>query len=166
MSLADLMRKGVLRGFATATPATPATHDPESAGTVATVATVAVAKSPDSKAANDPVPDSDRHCWPYSSAMNTGEIDAFTARLARFTGKGLRLADAEPLADKLVMRGRDADDRRLCLECAHLAGRAGGSWGCKNWQRAGVALRARDAQLPPELVRRLQRCDGFWEAGL
>ena len=81
----------------------------------------------DLQAANDPAPaavaDPDRWCWPHSTAMNTGEIDTFTARLARFTDKGLSLDDSEALADKLVLRDRESDDRRLCLECAHLAGR-------------------------------------------
>ncbi|MDO8440968.1 MAG: hypothetical protein Q7S97_07165 [Polaromonas sp.] len=93
--------------------------------------------------------------------MNTREIDTFTARLARFTDKGLGLDDAEALADKLVKRDREPDDRRLCLECFHLSGQLGKTWDCRNWQRAGVALRARDAQLPAALVIQPQRCDGF-----
>ena len=156
MSLATLIKKGGLRGLATATPATPATDKPHIPPSVATVATVAVAKAPD-RAANDPAPDPDRWAWPHSDAMNTGEIDTFTARLSRFTDKGLTLADAEALADKLVIRDRDLDARRLCLECLHL--HRGGR--CGNWQRASVAMAAQDARLPADLVRRLQRCDGF-----
>lgn len=159
MSLASLLKKGSLRGLATATPATFATHSPYSPPTVATVATVAVAKAPD-RAANDPAPDPDRHCWPHSTAMTGREIDTFTARLSRFTDKGLNLNDGETLADKLVTRDRESDDRRLCLECLHLAGHAG-TWGCRAWQRAGVAIKARDAGIPGDLVRTLQRCDGF-----
>ena len=118
----------------------------------------------DSPAANDPaaaMPDPDRWAWPHSEAMNGREIDTFTARLARFTDKGLMLDDAEKLADKLVTRDRESDDRRLCLECVHLAGHAAGAWGCRGWQRAGVAIKSRDAGLPSELVSKLQRCDGF-----
>ena len=48
--------------------------------------------------------DPDRWCWPHGAAMNTVEIDTFTARLARFTDKGMSLSDAEALADKLVVR--------------------------------------------------------------
>ncbi len=103
----------------------------------------------------------DRWCWPHSIAMTGAEIDTFTARLARFTGKGLSLDDGEALADILVKRDRESDDRRLCLECLHLAGHAAGSWGCRNWQRAEVANNSRDARLPAELVRTLQWCDGF-----
>jgi hypothetical protein len=93
--------------------------------------------------------------------MRGSEIDTFTARLIRFTGKGVNHTDAEQLADKLVARDRQQDDRRHCLECLHLAGYGAGSWRCKNWQGAGVALQARDAGLPGDLVRTLQRCNGF-----
>jgi len=112
-------------------------------------------------AANDPAPDPaldpDRHCWPHSAAMNTAEIDTFTARLARFTVRGVIQGDAECLADRLVIRDREKDDRAMCLECTNLHR----GWRCGNWQRAGVAIRARDAQLAPEFMHLLQRCDGF-----
>ena len=103
----------------------------------------------------------DRWCWPHSSAMNDVEIDTFAARLHRFTDKGLARNDGEALADKLVLRDREQDDRRVCLECRHFAGHGAGSWRCGNWQAAGVAIRSRDAQLPTDLVVQLQRCDGF-----
>ena len=104
--------------------------------------------------------DPDRWCWPHSQAMTGREIDTFTARLNHFTGRGLVMLDAERLADKLVTWDREADDRRLCLECAHLAGHAG-VWGCRNWQQAGIASMARQAKLPAALVIQPQRCDGF-----
>jgi hypothetical protein len=91
--------------------------------------------------------------------MTGREIDTFRARLSRFTDKGLILDDGEVLADKLVIRDRESDDRHVCLECLHLAGY--GSWRCSNWQRSGIAIQAWDAQLPGQLVRKLQRCDGF-----
>ena len=107
-------------------------------------------------ACKDPAPaDPDRWCWPHSTAMNTAEIDTFTARLASFTNKGLSLADAERTADRLVIRDREGDDRRLCLECSHLQGH--GRRRCGNWQAADVAREA----LAPELVTMLQRCSGF-----
>ncbi len=120
--------------------------------------TIQVQAPPDDRttAALDP----DRWSWPHSDAMTGTEIDRFTARLVRFNGKGLSQTDGEALADKLVTRDRESDDRRLCLECTHLAGYAG-MWSCRNWQWAGVAINARDARLPGELVRLLQRCEGF-----
>ena len=161
MSLADLLKKGSLRGFATATLATVATDRPFTAPCVASVATVAVA-SKQKLAANDPAPNPDGWCWPHSTAMNGAEIDTFTARLARFTGKGLTIAGGEGLADKLVLRDREQGDWHSCFECTHLSG--AGGWRCGNWQRAGVAIRARDAQLPTDFVNLLQRCDGFTHA--
>ena len=166
MSLANLIKKGSLRGFATATVATTATVKPDSLPTVASVATVSVATA-QKYAANDSTAisqDLDRWCWPHTEAMNSAEINTFKARLARFTDKGLSLDDADASADKLVLRDRDLDDRRLCLECIYLSGCDRRGWDCKNWQRAGVASRVRDAQLPAALVYQLQRCDGFKEA--
>lgn len=113
-------------------------------------------------AANDPAPDLDRNCWPDSTAMTGREIDTFTARLHRFNDKGLTRTDGEALADKLVRRDREQDDRRVCLECQHFAGHGAESWRCGNWQPAGIAFRPRDAQLPADLVVQLQRCDGFY----
>ena len=113
----------------------------------------------DLQAANDPASaapaDPDRWCWPHSTAMNTGEIDTFTARLARFTDKGLNLDDGEALADKLVIRDREADERRLCLECKHLAGY--GPWRCNQWRRAGLG----QPGIPADMAQQFQRCDGY-----
>jgi hypothetical protein len=95
--------------------------------------------------------------WPNTQAMNPGEVATFTARLSRFTNKGASYDDAERLADKLVLRDREGDDRRLCLECNHLQGY--GRWKCSNWQAADVARQG----LARELVLQLTRCCGFLE---
>ena len=95
--------------------------------------------------------------------MTDREIDTFTARLARFTDKGASTDVGEALADKLVIRDRESDDRRLCLECLHLAGHGATSWRCGNWQASRVAIRAGDSQLHGDLVCQLQRCGGFKE---
>ena len=166
MSLANLIKKGSLRRFATATVATTATVRPDSLPTVASVATVSVATA-QKYAANDSTEisqDPDRWCWPHTEAMNSAEINTFKVRLARFTDKGLSLDDADASADKLVLRDRDLDDRRLCLECISLSGGEHRGWDCRNWHQSGVANRARDAQLSVALVYQLQRCDGFKEA--
>jgi hypothetical protein len=132
---------------------------PERLSTVLAVPSPAVLEKHDSYIAV--TEDPDRWCWPHSSAMNGAEIDTFAARLHQFTNKGLSRNDGEALTDKLVLRDRDQDDRRVCLECKHFSGHGAGSWRCGNWQAAGVALRSRDAQLPADLVVQLQRCDGF-----
>lgn len=74
----------------------------------------------------------------------------------------MTIARGEVLADKLVIRDREQDDRHSCFECTHLAG--AGGWRCGNWQRADVAIRARDTQLPSDWINLLQRCDGFTHA--
>lgn len=102
--------------------------------------------------------DPDRHCWPHTTAMNTVEIDTFTALLHLFTRHDLDTTEAEGLADSLVKRDRDGDDRRLCLECSHLR-RSAGLWRCGQHQRAGWA----GADVPADVVKLLQRCDGFKE---
>ncbi len=118
-----------------------------------------VEDDPSTVAANDTPPttatDPDRACWPHSVAMNTGEIDLFLKRQERFTGLGLAPVRAEQLADRLVQRDREGDDRRVCFECAHLNGWR--RWSCGNWRAAGVA---RDG-LAFALVATPQRCPGF-----
>lgn len=108
-----------------------------------------------SEAANDLDPD--RYCWPHSIAMNSAEIDLFTVRVAYMIERGLDLDAAERLADRLLVRDREQDDRVTCLECKHLnRGRR-----CGNWQQAQVAHKAGDAQLPEDFVWLFQRCPGF-----
>lgn len=125
-----------------------------------------VAAIPQMPAANDgatpapaPATDPDRWCWPNSPAMNTTEVDTFTARLARFTDKGVSYDDAERLADVLVQRDREDDDRRLCLECTYLHG--AGRWRCGNAKLAGLASGSTGGILPGDVVLTLQRCAGF-----
>lgn len=142
-----------------AVPTEAVSAKPEQLSSVLAVPSPAVLEKHDSSIAVTENPN--RWCWPHSSAMNGVEIDTFAARLHKFADKGLARNDCETLADKLVLRDRDQDDRRVCLECKHFAGHGAGSWRCGNWQAAGVAIRSRDAQLPADLVVQLQRCDGF-----
>ena len=59
---------------------------------------------------------------------------------------------AEAMADRLVIRDREQDDRRTCLECTtYRPGR------CGNHRRAG--LQAPD--VGRDLATLLQRCPGF-----
>ena len=77
---------------------------------------------------------------PWSDA----EIELFVKRQARIAWLGYGGA-SEFLAEKLVNRDRDRDDRRLCVECAH----AGPGWRCN--RNAGFML------------EQLQRCNQFKE---
>lgn len=84
--------------------------------------------------------------------MNAAEIERFSVRLVGFMGKGLGASGAEALADRLVRRDREGDDRHCCLECPrYRAGR------CDNWRAAGLG----DPKLPEGMATQLQRCPGF-----
>jgi hypothetical protein len=136
--LAKLMAQQA-QGFATATVATNATVITFSLPSVATVAEVAVAN----KSKDNP----DRYCWPNSPAMNTLEIKTFHSRVVRFSGR----AAAEQLADRLVRRDREGDDREMCIECLHMKGMI-----CHNSTEAGM-----HPMLGENFVDQLQRCAGF-----
>lgn len=106
---------------------------------------------------NDPefaVTDPDRWCWPQSEAMNAAEIDRFNGRIALFADRGIHIEEAELLADGLVKRDRENDDRRMCLECSQLRGTR-----CSASARAGAGI------FVQALIRLPQRCTGFDAAG-
>lgn len=119
-----------------------------------------VASSPSVKPTTGVQTNPDRWCWPHSSAMNTEEVATFIVRLEQLTRKGVTLSEAEALAERLVVRDRDEDDRQLCLECQHLQGDVG-RWRCANAQRAGMAVGTANAPLPAGLTQQLQRCPGL-----
>jgi len=73
-------------------------------------------------------------------------------RQARFERLGLPDHEAGRMADTLMLRDRDLDDRRVCLECQHLRGRPG-AWRCHA-----------PGGMPSPLVAQLQRCPGWGEA--
>ena len=75
-----------------------------------------------------------------------------TARTARFALLGR--ADAEDLAERLTLRDRDGDDRRLCLECSWL-GDAGRCLAAATGRIPGADRRLEPAQTI------LQRCAAF-----
>ena len=52
-------------------------------------------------------------CW------NDDEIATFVRRHARLMSLGYSDGDADDLAERLTLRDRDGDDRRMCVECAH-----------------------------------------------
>lgn len=99
-------------------------------------------------------------CWPHSIAMNSQEIDTLIVRLKEFTRKGVAFPEAELLADQLVLRDRDDDKRRLCVECHHLQGNVG-RWRCVNAVKARMAVGVANVSIPADLTQQLQRCPGF-----
>ena len=128
---------------------------PERLSTVLAVPSPVVFEKHDSSLAATEDPDG--WCWPRSTAMTGAEIDNFKARLSKFGNKGLSATDSDALADKLVLRDREADDRCACLECSNLSGYGSASWRCSNWKAAGVGA----SGLPFDVVLMLHRCDGF-----
>jgi len=85
-------------------------------------------------------------CW------NDAEIETFSARSTRFTvlGRG----DAEHLAERLTLRDRQADDRRLCVECRELEA----SGRCAAARRGDLAGAERRLE-PSQNI--LMRCPAF-----
>lgn len=86
--------------------------------------------------------------------MTTEENTATVLALAR----GMRFAPAQVQHLPALLASRDAsgDDRRLCLECAHLQARQ-----CRNPVRAGLARHSRSEYVGHDWVTLLQRCPGF-----
>ena len=77
----------------------------------------------------------------------------FTQRMNLFFGR----VDAKELAQRLMIRDREQDDRRLCLECRHFRPH----WlECNNFEWAGFT----QPKLGSNWVSQLQRCLGFEEA--
>lgn len=89
----------------------------------------------------------------HAGAWDDAEIEVFMAREARFTRLG-RTADAEHLAERLTLRDRAQDDRRLCLECASLADNRR----CALAAQGRLAGAVRRLEPVPTI---LQRCPGF-----
>jgi hypothetical protein len=102
---------------------------------------------------------SDRYCWPHSSAMNSMELTRMVSRIDLFCAKGLNEHSAEELAEKLVSRDRELDDRRVCYECSHLKGMV--RVRCNNWKAAGNVTDSNSAFLDYDFCSILRRCSGF-----
>ena len=76
----------------------------------------------------------------------------FTQRINIFFGR----TDAKELAKRLMIRDREQDDRRLCLECRHFKSHR---LECNNFEWAGFT----QPKLGSNWVSQLQRCLGFEE---
>lgn len=92
----------------------------------------------------------------HAGAWDDGEIGRFVARVSLFLRRGVDAEDADDLAECLVLRDRDGDGRRACVECRNLAGHVSTGLRCKVAQVAGVA-----PELPAALVMQQQRCPAF-----
>ncbi len=89
-------------------------------------------------------------------AWTDADIARFLARRGRLMLWGWSEPDAEALAERLVLRDREADQRVACADCTHY--RPGK---CSNHQRAGLL----SAEVGRDLAGQLHRCAGFKERG-
>jgi hypothetical protein len=92
----------------------------------------------------------------HAIAWDEGETGRFVARVSLFLRRGVGAEDADDLAERLVLRDRDGDDRRACVECRNLAGHVSTGLRCKAARAAAVA-----PDLPVALVMQQQRCPAF-----
>lgn len=132
MSMFLKIQNKLYKNIATATLATPATDNQDLNQTVAKIATVAVATSPIHK----------------TEQVFEPETLLFDDRVLVFESKGLRDKQAQALAERLVLRDSQLDDRKACVECLH--------------SRYG---RCRIGKYPigDATFLTLHRCDGFIE---
>lgn len=92
------------------------------------------------------------HAQPWTDE----EASTFVRRRAALLGRGLGEVDADDLAGQLHLRDVEGDDRRRCVECRHLAGKASKGWECREPMASGFG-----PGLALELVTKSQRCPAF-----
>lgn len=88
----------------------------------------------------------------HEGGWDDAEIEAFLARSMCLNVRGR--SDAEHLAERLTLRDRQADDRRMCVECRELE--AGGR--CAAARRGALASTERRFEPTPNV---LMRCPAF-----
>jgi len=89
-------------------------------------------------------------------AWTDADIARFLARRDRLMRWGWSETEAEALAERLVLRDRDADSRVSCTECRHYS-----PGSCANHRRAGISA----PYVGRDLAGMLQRCPGFQVEG-
>lgn len=87
----------------------------------------------------------------HSGGWSSAEVESFLLREGYLHRSGR--ADAEELAERLVLRDRQRDDRRLCLECAEL--RPDGF--CQAAARGELPFAAIRVQPVPAILHRCSR---------
>jgi hypothetical protein len=88
----------------------------------------------------------------HAGGWTDAEIQTFTGRVLLLVRRGVSTTVADDLAERLTLRDRDGDDRRLCLECRHFRpGR------CGNHRAAGL----HSSELGRDVAAMLQRCQGY-----
>jgi hypothetical protein len=90
----------------------------------------------------------------HAPAWDDTEICTFTTRVLTFVRRGVGPTNADDLAERLTLRDRERDDRRLCLECVRLDGRG------RCMAASAGELSGADRRLEP-VQTILVRCEGF-----
>jgi len=85
-------------------------------------------------------------------AWTDADIARFETRRARLLRWGWAEPDAEALAERLVIRDRERDDRVSCTDCQHYRPNH-----CGNHRRAGLST----SEIARDLAALMQRCPGF-----
>ena len=88
------------------------------------------------------------------AAWTDREITRAVFRLALFQRRGMAEQDAGALVDRLALRDQECDDRRVCIECSHLAKDGGCFAARQGW------IRVADRRLTP-IKTMLARCECF-----
>ena len=109
-------------------------------------------------ASNDAAPSERASAAPEFTALVTwtdADIERYRSRRARLIRWGWSEPEAEKLADRLVKRDRDANERVSCTDCRNYRpGR------CGNFKAAGL----HSPELGRDLAGLLQRCPAFQDA--
>ncbi|MDL2339490.1 MAG: hypothetical protein QFE16_16775 [Pseudomonadota bacterium] len=93
---------------------------------------------------------------PPATGWTDADITRFLDRRARLMRWGWPETEAEALADRLVRRDRDTDERVSCIDCGHYQpGR------CGNHRRAGLNV----AEVGRDLASLLQHCPAWSRRG-
>lgn len=90
----------------------------------------------------------------HAGGWDDAEIQTFTVRVLTFFRRGIAAEEADDIAERLTLRDREADERRMCLECAALDRRG------RCLVAARGALPGVDRRFEP-VPTLLQRCEGF-----
>lgn len=90
----------------------------------------------------------------HAGAWDDAEVSAFATRVLILLRRGIGADDADDLAERLTLRDREGDDRRMCVECSHL------SDGGRCLADAAGRVHGADRRLEP-VTTILQRCETF-----
>ena len=90
----------------------------------------------------------------HAGAWDDAELSAFTTRVLVLQRRGIEADGADHLAERLTLRDRDGDDRRMCVECSHLGD------GGRCLAAAAGRVHGADRRMEP-VPTILQRCEAF-----